>query len=345
MTRSSLSSGTRPSLPADLSDALGVVDGLTGSRPATMAMLYENRMVGNAGVVGGAPVRLAQAGTMTMPGGAGAIPRGALRLGGNILTAAQVMNDIHSSIERARTLEAIARFGLDHSRAADVLSARAYVWARFILPLDIRFWSRVPYDTDPLNDRIAQAVMRYERAHPGTAGAASRSDAAALAAIDQVVNQAIAADAAIAGALVVERTSKESPALSASSTRARTILSIQNNQWWQAHHLVPFAVVARLPTSVQQAIAASGWRMDSASNLIALPANFATYLVPNFRSLPYHSGSHGARYDNDVWAALQPLAAGATTMRPAALRSAMDGVAARFRVALRSNRLYHPRLN
>jgi len=338
--------GARPRLPADLSDALGVVDGLTGSRPATMAMLYENRMVGEAGAGGGAPVRLAQAGTITMPGGAGAIPRGAIRLGGNILTAAQVMNSITSAIERARTVEAIERFGLNRDSSADVLAARAYVWARYLMPLNMRFWSRVPYDTDPLNHRIAEAVMRYERAHPGTAGAASRGDGAALTAIDGVVDQAIAAGSAPQGALVVERTSSASPALSSSSTRARTILAIQSNSRWRAHHLVPFAVVDGLPMPVKKAIAASGWKMDSAANLIALPANFATYLLPpNLGGLPYHSGSHGVRYDNDVRAALQPVAAGATAMQPAALLAAMNGIAARFRVALRSNRSYHPRLN
>ena len=104
--------------------------------------------------------------------------------------------------------------------------------------------------------------------------------------------------------------------------------------------------MARLDSAAQLVIAASGWRMDSLVNLIALPANLATYLLPpNLAQLPYHSGSHGVHYDADVWNALQPVAATARLMPAPALKAAMDGVDLHFRTALVINRTYHPRLN
>jgi len=307
----------KAAMPADLSDALSVIDGLTGSRTDTTSMLFEGRMLGNLGTVPG--TRFVQAGTASSvpwgSGGPATLPRGAIRLGSNILTASDLLNQLHDAAERSRVADVMQRFGLDRGNAANVLAARAYVWAQNYIPVNYRYWSKVPY-SGPVNERVAAGVMRYERAHPGTAGLASRGDAAAIAAIDRIVDEAVAAAPAQIP-LVVERTSAVSPTLSASSTRARTLLSIMGNQRWQAHHLVPFAVVAGLPVPVQQAIAASGWKMDSVGNLIALPANMATYVLPpNLTELPFHNGSQGVSYDNDVRNALGPLVARATALPP-----------------------------
>lgn len=337
---------SRAVLPANLTDTLGVVDGLTGSQSSTLSMLFDGHMLGNPGT-GGTGQRFAQAGPAPdVPWGAGvsgALPRGAIRLGGNILTASDLLNQLHDAAERSQVADAMAKFGLDRASAADVLAARAYVWARNYIPANYRYWTKVPY-SGPVNERVAAGVMRYERAHPGSAGRASRGDASALAAIDGIVDGAVAASRPRTP-LVVERTSSVSPALSANSTRARTILSIMGNQRWQAHHLIPFAVVARLPVLVQEAIAASGWKMDSAENLIALPANLASYVLPpNLTEFPIHSGPHGVLYDSDVRAALQPLIPRATALTPAALKAAMNAVATRMRGALVTDRRYHPRL-
>ena len=91
--------------------------------------------------------------------------------------------------------------------------------------------------TGPVNERVAEAVMRHERAHPGTVVLATRGDAAALAALDAVVTAATAV--ALPGAMIVERTSAVSPALSTNSARARALLGIIGNQRWQAHHSSP----------------------------------------------------------------------------------------------------------
>jgi hypothetical protein len=67
-----------------------------------------------------------------------------------------------------------------------------------------------------------------------------------------------------------------------------------------AHHLLPFAIVTGLPAAVQQAMANAGWKMDSAENLIALPANLPTYDSPaNTPKVPIHNSAH-PRYSNDV---------------------------------------------
>lgn len=85
--------------------------------------------------------------------------------------------------------------------------------------------------------------------------------------------------------------------------------------------------------------------MDSAVNIIPLPANMVTYLMPpNLGAHPYHSGPH-PNYDRDVRMALQPIVAGAGVMTPQALNAAMDAVDWRFRMELRTNPAYKPRLN
>ena len=333
-------------LPACPNDSLCVVDGLTGSRKTTNEMLLQGRLLG--GSTAAPMVVLAQAGSIALPGNAGGfggatLPRGAVRIRGGIWTAAQVLQWMQALAERAQIEAALSRFNLDRSNAADLLAAYAYVWARNIPPMNARYWSEVPM-TGPVNEKVAEAVMRHEREHPGTVVLATQGDAAALGALDAIV--VAAAAAAVPGAMVVERTSAVSPALSTNSARTRALLGITGNQRWQAHHLIPFATMARLDPAVQQAIAASGWRMDSLVNLVALPANLATYLLPpNLAQLPYHSGSHGVHYDADVWNALQPVAATARLVPAPALKAAMDGVDMHFRTALVINRTYHPRLN
>lgn len=328
----SQTTGTR--LPACPEDSLCVIDGMTGSRSATLSMVVEGQLLGgnpaNAGLMATA------AAGMAAPGAA--LPRGAIRVRGDIWTAAQVMRWIEAWAAHAQVEAAISQYYLDRGNAADLLAAYAFVWASNMMPMNLRY-SEVPF-TGPANKRVAEAVMRYERAHPGTVVLATRNDAAALRALDAVVAGAVPQEPTI-----TERTSSVSPALSTNSARARRILDILGNQRWQAHHIIPFATVARLPAAVQQAIVASGWRMDSFVNLIALPANLATYLLPpNLGAYPYHSGSH-ARYDTDVWNALQPIAASASLMTAGALKAAMEGVDVRFRLALRTNPTYKPRLN
>ena len=326
-------------LPVCAEDSLCVVDGLTGSRAATSAMLINGEMLGAMTMPATAEAGAFDAAGATGRMGGAALPRGAIRFRGGIWTASQVMQWIQGMAERSQIEAAIARFGLDRGNAADLLAARAYVWAQNLLPLNLRYWN-VPASGD-VNKQVAEAVMRYERSHPGTALLASQGDETALRTIDAIVAGAIPQ-----APTIVERTSAVSPALSANSTRARGLLEILENQRWQAHHIIPFATVARLPVTVQRSIAASGWRMDSLVNLIALPANLATYLLPpNLGELPYHSGSHSVRYDVDVWNALQPVAATAGLMTPAALETAMEGIDLQFRVSLRTNRLYHFRLN
>ena len=248
-----------------------MIDCLTGSRAATMAMLQGDRLIG----MDAPPAMMsAPAGAMILLGataqpGAAAIPRGAVRIRGGIWTAAQVAQWIEALAERSQVWAAMSRFQLDRNSAADLLAARAYVWARNMLPMNARYWNKVPM-SGFFNDWVAEEVLRYERAHPGTAMAATQGDAAALRAIDEIVNRIAVATGAEDSPNVLERTSAVSSALSANGTRARTLLGIAGNQRWQAHHIIPFATVARLPAAAQQAIAASGWRMDSLVNLIAL---------------------------------------------------------------------------
>ena len=112
-----------------------------------------------------------------------------------------------------------------------------------------------------------------------------------------------------------------------------------------AHHLIPFGVMAKLPPTVQQAVVASGWQMDSAENLIALPGNQAAYFSgfnPPPR-LPYQSGPH-TRYDGDVTGSLAVVAAAAPSMPAPAFRAALVTVEQSMRNLIITGN-YNPKLN
>jgi hypothetical protein len=371
-------SAVRAQLPPDEKSAYAILDGFTGSRDATMAMLKNARWP-HAELAGpdlpadaARPIRLAQNATavitdigQTLPS-IGDIPvqrlvGGALRIGGAVFTAAALLelNDLLMGVSpaatRAQIMAAIARFDLDPNQAADVLAARAYVYTRVRLPFS--FWN-LPF-SGPVLDRTAEAVMRYERSRPGTMMLATRGNMAAQAAISQIVAESTAG--VLDSMIALERTSAVDPALSTSSKRARALLGLVAGQQWQAHHLIPFGVMADQPISFQQAVVASGWVMDSLENLIALPANWPTFIAPppgNNQVWPEHNGSH-INYDADVSAALAPLVAPMPiVMTPQALQqyAANSGaLAAALRAGLmtvelgqRSRlfaRVYHPKLN
>ena len=166
-----------------------------------------------------------------------------LREGLGVLGAAELMNEVQRSAERAQVEDAMRRFGLSPTSSADILAARAYVWGHFIAPMV--FWS-VPY-SGPINDRVAHAIMQHERDNPGTLGLATGGNRAAAAAVEALVRAAVAGTT-LAGPIVLERrrSAVAHPALSTDSDDARALLRITTNQSWIAHHLIPFAVMESL---------------------------------------------------------------------------------------------------
>ena len=150
------------------------------------------------------------------------------------------------------------------------------------------------------------------------------------------------------GSFVVERRdSAVHPNLSTISTRARALVQAQSRfQRWEAHHLIPFAAMAKLPVPSQLAIARSGWKMDSTENLVVLPGDEPTYeAAPNFRSLPYHSGPHD-NYNFEVENRLSHLAWAAPTLDPRDIRAELGEIeATMFQQLLDRRRGFHPRVS
>lgn len=160
------------------------------------------------------------------------LPRGAVRIRGGIWTAAEVGRWLTAWATRAHIDAAVSRYNLDRNSAADLLAAAAYVWASVRMPLNARYYE-VPY-SGPANTRVAEAVMRYQRAHPGMLLLAMRGDEATLRALDAVVAGQYPQEPTIH-----ERTSTVSPALSTHSGRARSLANVLGYQRWQAHHIIP----------------------------------------------------------------------------------------------------------
>ena len=232
---------------------------------------------------------------------------------GPAAAAAQILNGIDDRRERAAVEGAIDKFGLDRDNPGDVKAARAYVWGKNMAPLPGNY-GEVPW-SGAQNERVAQSIMRLEQAVPGTLGKAYQGDPAARARLDAAVEGGLAGEP-------LERTSSVDPALSANSTRARAIAAASTGgmQNWQAHHKIPYDAVASLPVPVQEKIAASGWQMDSPGNVMALPADQASFEnPPNSRYLPMHRGAH-PNYNARVSGHLAGLAANHYKMSPAEIR-------------------------
>ena len=328
-------------LPGAAQSAMAALRVVGGDPASTDALSSGKTWPGAAlaGVGTQAPVQLAQAGTAALGGfgqGAGRIssdaapaleraPAGALRVGGAMVTASMLLQALQKLAERRQVEAAMARFQLSNRSVADLLAARAYVWGRNRAPM--LFW-KVPY-SGPENERVAEGLMRFEQAQPGTLGRATSGDAGARTAIQGVVEQALRATAAAPD--TYHRTSTVDPALSADSTVARRLLKTELSPSWQAHHLIPFAAMAGLSAGFQRAVVAAGWKMDSAENLIALPANFPTYVGPvNATVLPIHMGPHPI-YQMRLQGLLISLAARAPPLSGETLRSALASVEAAMR--------------
>jgi hypothetical protein len=99
------------------------------------------------------------------------------------LTGAEVLDALDRWRERGAVEEALKKHDLDPDSAADVLAARAYVWAKNIAPTRF-FW--LPF-SGPVSDAVAEVLMANELMHPGMLGEAEHGDKDAKAAIERIV--------------------------------------------------------------------------------------------------------------------------------------------------------------
>ena len=151
-----------------------------------------------------------------------------------------------------------------------------------------------------------------------------------------------------AGATILEHRANEfDKNLDTSGVKARELIAAQARfHPWQAHHLIPFAEIARLPEPAQRAIGNSGWKMDSVENLVALPGDGLAYeTVPNVGVLPYHRGPH-PRYNAEVAERLGHLRREAVNMSASAIRAELRMIEGfMFQRLLDRVRGYHPRVS
>lgn len=135
--------------------------------------------------------------------------------------------------------------------------------------------------------------------------------------------------------------------LSTNGIFARGLIAAQARfQPWQAHHLIPFAEIAKLPEAAQLAIGGSGWLMDSIENLVALPGDEPAYEgFPNLGVRPYHRGPH-PRYNAEVAERLGHLRREAVNMSVPAIRAELSVIEGfMFQRLLDRQRGYHPRVS
>jgi hypothetical protein len=216
---------------------------------------------------------------------------GALELGsGQIIAAATLLAALDPLRERARVADAISRFDLDPTSAADVLAARAYVWAEYGAPKN---YFNVPWGGEQL-ESVRQSIMALELARPGTLYLALQGDKQS----GRYINVAVE-DGMHGGAIFESRARPENlpAALQTTIERARAALNLKPNDQMRAHHLIS-ANVWEKRLSLSTLASQAGWQPDSPGNLIALPANEAAQaeLAADGQILPIHSSNH-PKYD------------------------------------------------
>ena len=162
---------------------------------------------------------------------------GSLELGtGQIVTAAVVLAAIDQSRAREAVAAAITTFGLNPAHAADVLAARAYVWAKNFAAQN---FADVPW-SGPKLESVSQSIMLLELARPGTLYFALQGDRQSAAYLNSAVQEGLN-DAAFLESRT--RLAHAPAALQSTSTAARAALNLQPNDRMQAHHLVPINII------------------------------------------------------------------------------------------------------
>ena len=261
---------------------------------------------------------------------------GSLELGsGEIITAATLLSAIDQSRERAAVRSAVTKFGLNPTRAADVLAARAYVWSQTAAP-----WNFPDVLTSGAElESVSESIMLLE---PGTLYLASQGDRLSTTYLR------LAAEDGLSDAATLEsriRPANAPAALQTTTTSARAALKLQPNDNMQAHHLVPVNIIAKnldLATLASEA----GWRTDSPDNLIALPGDLQMQarLIERGILLPVQSSSH-RDYDGETQRLLSLLETIAgDTPTPLHARAIFEAVAIANRAQILSG-LWLPRLH
>jgi hypothetical protein len=148
---------------------------------------------------------------------------GSLELGpGQIVTAAVVLSALDRRRERDAVQSAIAKFGLNPARAADVLAARAYVWANNWAPA---YFVDVPW-SGPQFESVCQSIMLLELARPGTLYFALHEDQQSATYLRSAVQEGLDDSDFLESR---NRLAHAPMALQSTSTAARAALKLQPN--------------------------------------------------------------------------------------------------------------------
>jgi A nuclease family of the HNH/ENDO VII superfamily with conserved AHH len=228
-----------------------------------------------------------------------ALPEGVARLGraGLLAFAATLLDQADHAAAQAQVTNAIARFGLDPGRPADVMAASAYVWSRYALPAV----TAAPF-SGPALDAASEAVLRCVLANPGALPAMLEGSTAQEAKAASLIIGAADAGLIDYAAESRARPPGVAPELQTRSSRARAAIAEQLRlEKMQAHHLVAAENWRdNLPIAIEAVKA--GWRPDDPSNLIGLPIDPATQAeleVMYGERLPLHNGYHKI-YNNEL---------------------------------------------
>ena len=219
------------------------------------------------------------------------VPAGALRLGGVGLLAANAvgLQNWRALEQQKQIKDAIARFGLDPSRPAEVMAASAYVWSTYHLPTPT---NDIPYN-GPALDAASQAVMRLVLIHPDVFVPVLQGQKPSNLIIQ-------AANAGMADYVYQSARPKgvdRKYQTTSASARAAVVSETELDRNVAVHHLIP-ANVWKDKLYLVQLAEKAGWNVNDKTNLIPLPRN-AAQRARMRGSLPIHNASHG-KYDEDA---------------------------------------------
>jgi hypothetical protein len=239
--------------------------------------------------------------------------------------AAALLNRADAANARDQINKAIARFGLDASRPADVMAATAYVWSRYTLPII----TDAPFSGAAL-DAASEAVMRIVLVRPGSFPAMLQKSGERGGQSAELIIAAANAGLADNAAESRARPAGVAPELQTTSRSARkAIADFLKNGKMQAHHLVPANVWGE-KISIAELASKDEWEPDHPSNLIALPADLDTWKSLG-GALPMHNRNHPI-YDDDTRREIdQERSAFPSELTPLQAHAILDIVAMRNR--------------
>ena len=191
-------------------------------------------------------------------------------------------------IERADVNDAISKFEFDPTNAADVLAARAYVWADHFAPRNYSMCRRADRNTKPCPSRSWRSSSPDRARSISPCRATAQSSRYIDAAVEDGMQDGLISESRA-------RPANLPAALQTTIATARAALNLKTNDQMRAHHLIPANVWGeqlRSCSACQSGRMAAGFARPISLRCRPMQRPRRTWLQTKVFVLPIHNSSH-----------------------------------------------------